>query len=117
MKIRLFSGFIDMSFRQMRVFVMFDLPTDTALDRREYRVFRKYLMDTGFIMIQESVYTKLCLNGSSAKTIYQNVRKHKPAKGLVQMLTVTEKQYANIEYLVGTSGGEYLNSIDPLVII
>ena len=52
-----------------------------------------------------------------AKTIYQNVRKHKPAKGLVQMLTVTEKQYANIEYLVGTSGGEYLNSIDPLVII
>ena len=113
----LFSGFTGMSFRQMRVFVMFDLPTDTALDRREYRVFRKYLMDTGFIMMQESVYTKLCLNGSSAKTIYQTVRKHKPAKGLVQMLTVTEKQYANIEYLVGTSGGEYLNSIDPLVII
>ena len=51
----LLLGFTGMSFRQMRVFVMFDLPTDTALDRREYRVFRKYLMDTGFIMMQESV--------------------------------------------------------------
>ena len=106
-----------MSFRQMRVFVMFDLPTDTALDRREYRVFRKYLMDTGFIMMQESVYTKLCLNGSSAKTIYQNVRKHKPAKGLVQMLTVTEKQYANMEYLVGSNTGEYLSTTERLVVL
>ena len=49
--------------------------------------------------------------------VYENVRKHKPANGLVQLLTVTEKQYANMEYLVGSSSGEYLNSIDSLVIL
>ena len=106
-----------MSFRQMRVFVMFDLPTDTVSDKREYRLFRKYLMDSGFIMMQESIYTKLCLHGTAARTVYENVRKHKPANGLVQLLTVTEKQYANMEYLVGSSSGEYLNSIDSLVIL
>lgn len=101
----------------MRVFVMFDLPTETVADRREYRIFRKFLMDSGFIMMQESIYTKLCLNGTSAKTVYENVRKHKPPNGLVQMLTVTEKQYACMEYLVGSEGEEYLNTIDRLVIL
>ena len=106
-----------MGFRQMRVFIMFDLPTETVSDRSAYRHFRKLLINSGFIMMQESIYTKLCLNGSAAKCVIDNIKKNKPEKGLVQLLTVTEKQYANIEYLVGTSGGEYLNSIDPLVII
>ena len=106
-----------MGFRQMRVFVMFDLPTETLADRRAYRVFRKFLMDSGFIMMQESVYSKLCMNGSSAKAVHANVRKHKPPNGLVQMLTVTEKQFAQMEYIVGTGSGEYLTTIERLVVL
>lgn len=50
----------------MRVIVFFDLPTDTAKDRRNYNKFRRNLINDGFIMLQESVYSKLALNGSIA---------------------------------------------------
>ena len=106
-----------MGFRQMRVFVMFDLPTETVADRKAYRIFRKYLTESGFIMMQESVYSKLCMNGSSAKIVHENVRKHKPPAGLVQMLTVTEKQYAQMEFIVGSGTGEYLSTIERLVVL
>ena len=36
----------------MRVLVMFDLPTETAENRRNYTKFRKYLIKSGFMMMQ-----------------------------------------------------------------
>ena len=50
-----------MSYRFMRVLVMFDLPTETSLQRKNYRKFRKTLIKNGFIMMQESVYVKSAL--------------------------------------------------------
>ena len=48
----------------MRVMVFFDLPTITDKNRHDYRKFRQFLVQEGFIMMQESVYTKLVLNGT-----------------------------------------------------
>lgn len=45
----------------MRVLVMFDLPTETAENRRNYTKFRKYLIKSGFMMMQQSVYVRLAL--------------------------------------------------------
>lgn len=101
----------------MRVFVFFDLPVGTAAERRSYRKFRKYLIRTGFIMMQESVYSKLCLNATAAKVVNENVKKHKPEKGLVELLIVTEKQYSSIEYIVGSADAEYVATTDRLVIV
>ena len=53
----------------MRIMVLFDLPTKTVENRKEYLKFRKFLLNEGFIMMQESVYTRLVLNGSSAKFV------------------------------------------------
>ena len=39
----------------MRILVFFDLPTETAKDRKNYSQFRKFLIKEGFIMMQESV--------------------------------------------------------------
>ena len=47
-----------MSYRFMRMLVMFDLPTETGEDRRNYRKFRKGLLENGFYMLQESVYCR-----------------------------------------------------------
>lgn len=80
-----------MSYRFMRIIVFFDLPTETAADRREYRTFRKLLIKNGFVMMQESVYCRMVLNGSVQKSVFDVIRKNKPKKGIVQMLTVTEK--------------------------
>ena len=46
-------------FRFMRIMVFFDLPTITLEDRRNYTKFIKCLIKNGFIMLQESVYSKL----------------------------------------------------------
>lgn len=106
-----------MSYRFMRVLVMFDLPTVTSADRKEYTKFRKYLIKSGFLMLQESIYCKLSPNSTLADAAIENVRKNKPEKGLVQVLRVTEKQYAKMEYIVGEGNTEVLASDDRLVIL
>lgn len=99
----------------MRVIVFFDLPVETLQNRREYTHFRKHLIKNGFIMMQESVYCKLALNQTAVSAIMETVRKNKPSEGLVQVLTITEKQYARIEYLVGSSTGDIINSDERFV--
>ncbi len=92
--------FIKLSYRFMRVLVFFDLPVITGENKRAYRKFRKYLLKNGFLMLQESVYCKLALNGTAVKAIVDNVHKNKPEEGLIQLLTVTEKQYAKMDIVI-----------------
>lgn len=101
----------------MRILVMFDLPVITTAERKEYTKFRKYLLKSGFIMMQESVYCKLSPNSTLADATIENIRKNKPEKGLVQVLKVTEKQYAKMEFIVGEWHTEALSSDDRLVIL
>ena len=106
-----------MSYRFMRILVMFDLPVITSAERKEYAKFRKYLIKSGFMMMQESIYCKLSPNSTLADAVIENVRKNKPEKGLVQVLRVTEKQYAKMEFIVGEGRTEVLSSDDRLVIL
>lgn len=101
----------------MRVIVFFDLPVLTEKNRKEYRDFRKFLIKSGFLMLQESVYCKLAQNSTVADTIHENVRKNKPSAGLVQLLRVTEKQYAKMDFIVGESNSKVLDTDERLVII
>lgn len=101
----------------MRILVFFDLPVLTDKQRRDYRRFRKFLVKGGFLMLQESVYCKLVQNSTAADTISENVRKNRPEEGLVQLLKVTEKQYAKMEYIVGELHMEVLDSDERLVIL
>ncbi len=105
-----------MSYRFMRVLVMFDLPTETPQDRKAYRVFRRDIMKHGFFMMQESVYCKMVLNESAKNNTLAMLRRLKPPKGLVQVLSVTEKQYQKMEFLVGSSTSDVLDSDERLVI-
>ncbi|MCH5265519.1 MAG: CRISPR-associated endonuclease Cas2 [Lachnospiraceae bacterium] len=101
----------------MRVMVFFDLPTLTLENRREYTKFRKFLIRNGFIMVQESVYSKLALNTTVANAVVENVRKNKPSEGLVQLLTITEKQYSKMEFILGEGQTLVLESDERLVIL
>lgn len=101
----------------MRVIVFFDLPVTTAENRRAYAKFRRYLQKSGFIMMQESVYCKLALNGTATQSIIDNIHKNKPDEGLVQLLTVTEKQYAKMDLIVGMIKSEVLDSDERLVVL
>lgn len=106
-----------MSYRFMRVIVFFDLPVVTNEDKRQYRQFRKFLIKKGFVMMQESVYSKIALNGTAAQNIEQNVKKNKPPRGLVQMLTVTERQFSKMEYVVGEKQTKIVDNDERLIIL
>lgn len=99
----------------MRMLVFFDLPTETSSDRRNYRRFRRFLVKNGFLMMQESVYCKLLVNSTAQGTMAENIRKNKPPKGMVQMLTVTEKQFAKMEYVVGERSCDIVDSDERLI--
>ncbi|AQP53604.1 CRISPR-associated endonuclease Cas2 [Vagococcus penaei] len=90
-----------MSYRYMRMLVMFDIPTETADDRKAYRLFRKFLLSEGFIMHQYSVYSKILLNNSASQAMTARLKKNNPKKGLITALTVTEKQFSKMLYLHG----------------
>ncbi|MCI6243090.1 MAG: CRISPR-associated endonuclease Cas2 [Agathobacter sp.] len=101
----------------MRVLVFFDLPTLTAEDRKNYRDFRKNLLKNGFYMLQESVYCRMVLNQSAENNLRQALRKIKPKDGLVMVLSVTEKQFAKADILVGEKKTDILDTDDRITIL
>ena len=111
------KSLIFMRDRVMRTIVFFDLPNIYAKDRRNYQLFRKFLLNEGFIMLQESVYSKLVLNSEQGKLLLERIRKKSPKKGIIQVLTITEKQYAQIEYIIGESNTKIINSEEKLVVL
>lgn len=106
-----------MSYRFMRIIVFFDLPTTSKEDLRNYRKFRKRLINKGFVMMQESVYCRMVLNNSIANTLIISLRKNKPPEGLVQILIVTEKQFSNVEYLIGEKQSDLIDSDERVIIL
>lgn len=106
-----------MTYRYMRVIVLFDLPVTSSENIRQYTRFRKYLVKSGFLMMQESVYCKLALNATVAESIIASLRKNKPASGLVQVLSMTEKQFQKIEFIVGESKHQVLDNDERLVVL
>jgi len=103
--------------RVMRTIVFFDLPNVYSIDKKNYIKFRKYLLSEGFIMLQESVYCKLTLNSEQCNLLVNRIRKNSPRKGIIQVLNITEKQYSQIEYIIGEGNTKIIDSEDKLIIL
>lgn len=101
----------------MRTMVFFDLPNVYLSDKKNYLSFRKFLLNEGFIMMQESVYTKIVLNSQQSNLLLERLRKRAPKKGLIQVLTITERQYSHIEYIIGKQNTKIIDSEDRLVVL
>lgn len=106
-----------MSYRFMRVMVFFDLPTETTENKREYRRFHKLLIKNGFLMMQKSVYCRMLITPGAGKTVLDVIHKNRPSQGVVQIMTVTEKQFASMEYITGKNHSEVIDSDERLIII
>ena len=104
-------------FRFMRMIVFFDLPTLTNEDKRNYRKFRKVLIKNGFIMLQKSVYCKMMTSPSMEKSMKNMVHNNKPPKGLIQTITITEKQFVKMDYIVGEYTSDIIDSEERLIIL
>ena len=106
-----------MSYRYMRTIVFFDLPTISLDDKRRYRSFRKFLLSEGFMMLQESFYCKLSLDQTNSNTSKYRLEKNKPSMGIVQILTITEKPFQSMEYIVGENKSSLLDTDEGLIIL
>lgn len=104
-------------YRFMRMFVFFDLPVEALEDQRNYRKFRKTLIQNGFVMMQESVYCKMITSPSVQNSCKKLLHDNKPPRGLVQTLCVTEKQFVKMEYVVGESKSDVIDSEESLIIL
>lgn len=106
-----------MRYRIMRLMIMFDLPTDTSEDRRNYRRFRKKLINEGFLMIQYSVYCRVCVTKQSAQFLENKIATIAPEKGLIQSLMLTEKQYNDMHFITGKKKKDVRNSSERTIIL
>lgn len=89
------------AYRIMWVLVMFDLPTETKKDRKNYAKFRKDIMMDGFQMFQFSMYIRHCSSKENADVHTKRVKSILPAKGHVGIITITDKQFGMMEIFRG----------------
>lgn len=90
-----------MSYKIMRVAVLFDLPTNTKEDRRLATKFRQFLLSDGFDMLQYSVYTRLCANRDIAEKHLLRVKMNAPRNGSIRLLYLTEHQFTDMQIIAG----------------
>ena len=90
--------------RILWLFVFFDLPVGTKPERRLATRFRNFLKDDGYMMLQWSVYARVCRGEDAVDKHIQRVRKSLPGKGSVRALQVTDKQYERMRVLLGEAG-------------
>jgi len=83
----------------MWIIVLFDLPVATKAERKKATTFRNGLLDSGFQMVQFSVYMKHCSGKEQAESIQKRVKVNVPPHGNVKILQITDKQYGNIVHL------------------
>lgn len=88
-------------YRVMWLFVMFDLPVLTKMQRRDYAQFRKKLQKKGFTMLQFSVYAKHLPSEEAAEPLKAHVKAALPPKGQVRVLAVTDHQFGKMEVYFG----------------
>lgn len=84
-------------YRIMWVLVFFDLPTDTAKDRKAYALFRKNLLRDGFTMFQFSIYLRHCPSAENANVHIKRVKGFLPKHGKVGIIRITDKQFGDME--------------------
>lgn len=85
----------------MWIFVFFDLPTETKRERKIYADFRKRLLRDGFSMFQFSIYLRHCPSRENADVHIKRVKQWLPEEGYVGILTITDKQFGQMELFRG----------------
>lgn len=89
------------AYRSMWVLVFFDLPTETKLHRKRYAKFRKKIMEDGFSMFQFSMYIRHCSSRENAEVHIQRVKSILPPEGHIGIMSITDKQFGNIQLYFG----------------
>lgn len=88
-------------YKTMWIYAMFDLPVETKAQRKAANRFRKDLLNDGFVMLQFSVYIRHCASRENRDVHIKRVKEMIPPEGMVSILSITDKQFAESETLYG----------------
>lgn len=89
------------AYQIMWVLVFFDLPTETKKERRIASQFRLNMIKDGFVMFQFSIYMRHCPSRDNAEVHIKRVKNRLPEKGHVGILSITDKQFGDMEIFYG----------------
>ena len=64
---------------------MFDLPVITEKEKKIASKFRKYLLDDGYIMMQYSVYSRICKNNDDLSKHINRI-KIRPVRSTIEIV-------------------------------
>jgi CRISPR-associated protein Cas2 len=102
------------AYRILWVLVLFDLPTETKVQRKIYANFRKNILKDGFQMFQFSIYMRHCSSRENADVHIKRVKKILPEKGHIGIMCVTDKQFGMMEIFYGRSATNVAPPIQQL---
>ncbi len=103
----------------MWLMVMFDMPTNTKKAKRKYRYLREKLIKEGYLMMQYSIYTKSFHSYESAIHGRKKIKdfiKTNILRGSIRLLMFTDKQFSNMEIIVGTKTTDEKNAPKQLLL-
>ncbi len=85
----------------MWLMVFFDLPVTTKEARQTATRFRNFLLKDGYVMLQYSVYARVCNGAERVDKHLKRLQTVLPKKGSIRALQVTEQQYGRMKILLG----------------
>ncbi len=89
------------AYRIMWVLVFYDLPTETARERKVAAMFRKNILKNGFQMFQFSIYLRHCASRENADVHIKRAKALLPEHGHVGIMCITDKQFGMMEIFHG----------------
>lgn len=86
-------------YRMGLLLVMFDLPIDTARERKLAHQFREHLIDGGYLMLQYSVYVKPGVTWDSKERCVNYLRQINPGTGDIRCIFITDAQWMKMDII------------------
>lgn len=78
------------------IFVFFDLPVGNNKQRSSSNLFRRRLLQNGFVMLQYSIYIRHCCTHAHANMYEGKITSRIPENGRVSVLRIRDKQFGRM---------------------
>lgn len=107
------------AYRFMWLMIMFDMPTDTPKLRKKYRYLRNKLLKEGYLMMQFSIYIRTFHSFEAAINGKKKIKDFiatNTIKGKIRIIMFTDKQFSDMDIIVGTKTPEEKNAPKQLLL-
>ena len=95
--------------------LFFDLPVEKKEQQHAYRAFVRNIKKLGFYMLQKSVYVKMGIDVQAINSTIAKIKDFCPKEGDISILSITEKQFAAIEFILGGKATDVINGDERII--